>query len=101
MKAIRVLVVLLVFGVALLAAPMASACPSCNEAPNATNSDEFGSNNPRAYNHSIYFMVFMPYATLGVLTYAVYRGMKKNEEYRRAREQNAAEDTTPLAGSAI
>jgi hypothetical protein len=29
-------------------------------------------------------MVGMPYLTLGVVTFLIYRGMKKNEAYRRA-----------------
>jgi hypothetical protein len=73
-----------------LAAPAAvHACPSCAEAPAAMGGgeDEQQSiNNPKAYNLSIYIMVAVPYTCLSVLGVCVYRGMKKNEAFRRARE---------------
>jgi len=31
-------------------------------------------------------MVFTPYVTLSVVSVLIYRGMKKNEAFRRARE---------------
>ena len=34
----------------------------------------------RAYNQSIYFMVAMPYAMLGVISLLVYRGFKAAEK---------------------
>ena len=38
-----------------------------------------------AYNNSIYLMVFTPYISLAVVTFLIYRGVKKNEAFRRAR----------------
>ena len=62
------------------------ACPSCADAPAATSgaADEESSKNPAAYNHSIYVMVGVPYLTLGVVGFMIFRGMKKNEAFRRA-----------------
>jgi hypothetical protein len=73
-----------------LALPAAlRACPSCSEAPAAMGGgedDEQSINNPEAYNQSIYVMVGVPYFCLAVLGVCVYRGMKKNEAFRRAHE---------------
>jgi hypothetical protein len=41
-------------------------------------------NNAVAYNQSIYLMVGMPYLLLGGLTFLIYRGLKKNQEFYRA-----------------
>ena len=38
----------------------------------------------RAYNHSIYLMVGMPYLLLGVVGFLIYRGVKKNQAARLA-----------------
>jgi hypothetical protein len=46
--------------------------------------EEQNINNPAAYNLSIYVMVGVPYFTLAVGAFLVYRGMKKNEAFRRA-----------------
>jgi hypothetical protein len=61
------------------------ACPSCSEAPAAAGSEfEDPSNNQAAYNNSIYVMVGVPYFSLGLVTFLVYRGMKKNDAFREA-----------------
>jgi hypothetical protein len=39
---------------------------------------------PAAYNQSIYVMLTVPYLLLGVFGFLIYRGMKKNEEFRSA-----------------
>jgi hypothetical protein len=74
----------------VLAWPLgAQACPSCAEAPGAMGGgedEEQSINNPAAYNLSIYVMVGVPYTCLAVLGFLVYRGMKKNEAFRSARE---------------
>jgi hypothetical protein len=63
----------------------AHACPSCQEAPAAgTGSPEDENNNPAAYNNSIYVMVGVPYLSFGIVAFLIYRGVKKNEEFRRA-----------------
>ena len=75
---------LLALVVILTAPAVASACPSCQDAPAAKSADEEGSGNPAAYNNSIYVMVSVPYLTLAIGGFFVYRGMRKNEEFRRA-----------------
>jgi hypothetical protein len=89
---------------AVLALPCgAQACPSCAEAPGAMTGgeeEEQSINNPAAYNLSIYIMVGVPYFSLAVLAVLVYRGMKKNEAFRRAREA-MAESGLPAAGPVI
>jgi hypothetical protein len=80
----------------VLAVPgMVHACPTCKEAPGAKNSDEEGSGNAAAYNQSIYLMVSVPYITLGIGTVLVYRGIKKNEAYQRARGWSEDQTTEP------
>ena len=36
---------------------------------------------PAAYNQSIYLMVGVPYLSLGLVTFFIYRGCKKNAAY--------------------
>ncbi len=36
-----------------------------------------------AYNQSIYLMLVVPYALFGVFGFLIYRGVRKNEAYRR------------------
>jgi len=82
-KTIAVMFVLLV----LLAQPaVAPACPSCAEAPMASGGDDDDQNvnNPAAYNNSIYLMVGVPYTCLAVVAVLIYRGVKKNEQFRMA-----------------
>jgi len=38
-------------------------------------------------NQSIYLMLGVPYTVLGVVGYLIYRGVRKNEEYRRSLDQ--------------
>jgi hypothetical protein len=83
-KLLLVLLTLLV----IMAQPV-MACPSCAEAPQATSGseeEEQNINNPAAYNQSIYILVGVPYFVLAVLGILVYRGVKKNEEFRRANQ---------------
>jgi len=67
----------------------AHACPSCAEAPAAGGSEyEDPSRNQAAYNDSIYVMVGVPYFSLGLVTFLVYRGMKKNEAFRQSLKEH-------------
>jgi hypothetical protein len=55
------------------------ACPLCAEAVSASNSgsdDEETNDFPSAMNQSIYLMVGVPYATLGIVGFMIYRGRK-------------------------
>ena len=40
---------------------------------------------PAAYNSSIYLMVSVPYLSLAVVIFLIYRGLRKNAEHLRAR----------------
>jgi hypothetical protein len=64
----------------------ANACPSCADAPAAGGASEYEdpASNQAAYNNSIYVMVGVPYFSLGLFGFMVYRGMKKNEAFRQA-----------------
>ena len=46
-----------------------------------TNEDE-QTGFPAAMNQSIYIMLGVPYLTLGVVGFMIYRGVKKNDAYR-------------------
>ena len=46
-----------------------------------TNEDE-QTGFPAAMNQSIYLMLGVPYLTLGVVGFMIYRGVKKNDAYR-------------------
>jgi hypothetical protein len=88
MTSLKFLLTLLVV-LALALPATVQACPSCAEAPGAMGGgedEEQSINNPEAYNQSIYVMVGVPYFCLAVLGVCVYRGMKKNEAFRRAHE---------------
>ena len=45
----------------------------------------------RWYNRSIYLMIAMPYFLLGSVGFLIYRGVRKNHEYRQAAGRAAAE----------
>jgi hypothetical protein len=69
----------------------------------ASSGAEDVDNSPAAYNQSIYLMVAVPYASLGVFGFLIYRGYKKNELYRNrlhgtpGAADNAAAPGDPLA----
>jgi hypothetical protein len=42
-------------------------------------------------NQSIYLMLAVPYSLLAIVGFLVYRGVKKNEEYRRALDEKPLE----------
>ena len=96
MRKLNMLLALLTVGTALVLPARLLACPSCAEAPAASGAAEFEdpANNQAAYNNSIYVMVGIPYFSLGLVTFMVYRGMKKNEAFRQAQDGNFPQDLT-------
>jgi hypothetical protein len=72
----------------LLPPRTAVACPSCAEAvPQSSGAEEEDQVRlARAYNHSIYLMVGMPYFLLGTVGYLIYRRLR------------VASPATPLPG---
>ncbi len=67
------------------AAPLTvRACPLCAEAIADSNGsdDEEINNFPAAMNQSIYLMISVPYLALGIVGVCIYRGVKKNDDYR-------------------
>jgi hypothetical protein len=63
------------------------ACPLCADAianSNDKNSEEEADHFPAAMNQSIYIMLAVPYTALGVVGFLIYRGMKRNDEYRKS-----------------
>jgi hypothetical protein len=97
MKTRFTIAVVIALALAAFVPQLASACPSCADAPRATGGpDDEGNSNPAAYNHSIYVMVGVPYTCLAVIAFLVCRGMKKNEEYRRAHGWGDAPAPAPL-----
>jgi hypothetical protein len=86
MRKLKMLLALLAILSVLSVPRCVHACPACADAPAATGSEyEDPANNQAAYNNSIYVMVGVPYFSLGLFTFLVYRGMKQNEAYRNAR----------------
>jgi hypothetical protein len=49
---------------------------------------------PAAYNQSIYLMVGVPYLSLGICGFLIYRGCKMNAAYRKSLEQKRDEDSS-------
>ncbi len=61
---------------------LATACPLCKDALQANADDDVeGINFPAAMNESIYLMLGVPYTTLAILGFFVYRGMQKNAAF--------------------
>jgi hypothetical protein len=87
----------------VLSAPMAAplavrACPLCSEAianSNDKNNEEETDQFPAAMNQSIYLMLAVPYTSLAVIGFLIYRGMKRNDEYRKSLVGQAS--SLPLA----
>ena len=59
----------------------AIACPLCKEAISTPNGDDEVNNLPAAYNNSIYLMIGVPYASLGLIGFVIYRGVQKNAAF--------------------
>jgi hypothetical protein len=77
------LILVLICGALALPRPV-RACPACSEAIAASSEGDDGdvSNFPRAMNDSIYLMVSVPYITLAVVGFIIYRGCQKNTEWQ-------------------
>ena len=45
-------------------------------------------NTATAFNRSIYLMVSVPYITLAVVGFLIYRGCRKNAEYLKSIQQS-------------
>ncbi len=73
----------------LASARPASACPACQDAI-INSSDDDPMREARAYNQSIYLMVGMPYATLGIVSLLIYRGYRKAFKKALAEQQLGA-----------
>jgi hypothetical protein len=56
--------------------PAACGCPNCQDAIADSEDDSDPFRESRAYNHSIYLMVFMPYLLFGGLGVIMYRSAK-------------------------
>jgi hypothetical protein len=85
MRKLKLLFTLLALLTVLALPRWSLACPSCADAPAAAGSEyEDPRNNQAAYNNSIYVMVGVPYFSLGLFGFMVYRGMRKNEAFRQA-----------------
>lgn len=71
------------------------ACPLCKEAistPDGSSGEEEETLRlPMAYNRSIYLMIGVPYFLLGSVGFLIYRGCKKNAEFRRLLEEQRGE----------
>jgi hypothetical protein len=96
MRKLNLFLALLTVGTALALPARAHACPSCAEAPAASGTADFEdpSNNQAAYNNSIYIMVGVPYFSFGLITFMVYRGMKKNEAFRQNHDSFPSQHVT-------
>ena len=42
-------------------------------------------------NQSIYLMLGVPYTALGLVGFCIYRGVKKNDEFRKSQGQTLSE----------
>ena len=58
------------------------ACPLCKDAISTPSGDDEVNNMPRAYNNSIYLMIGVPYLALGIVGFAIYRGVQQNAAFR-------------------
>ena len=54
------------------------ACPVCSEAVSAGDGSGEVSGFPEAMNQSIMLMIAVPYTALAIMSFGVYRGLKKN-----------------------
>ena len=79
---LRSFVGLLILGLLLSLPVSAQACPLCKDAIATPSAEDEVNNLPRAYNSSIYLMIGVPYLTIGIVGFAIYRGVRQNAEYR-------------------
>ena len=101
MRSLRFLACSLALALPLLMPLGARACPLCSEAiaNSAGNDDDEQTNFPKAMNQSIYLMLAVPYTAFGIIGFCVYRGMRRNEEYRNA--QAAVQGQEPKSPEVI
>jgi hypothetical protein len=79
----------------------APACPSCQAAVDASCGEDDGAAETgnqvdyvsEAYNQNIYIMVGLPYSMLMLFGFFAYRGVKRNEDHRRAQGQSVRGST--------
>jgi len=77
---------LLVIGALFTFPASAPACPLCKDAISIPSAEDEVNNLPRAYNSSIYLMIGVPYLSLGIVGFAIYRGVRQNAEFREKTE---------------
>ena len=82
MRGPRPTLVLAIFATIFCMPLTVQACPLCTRMPFPPVRARRINNAPLAYNHSIYLMAGMPYVLLSVFSFFIYRGCKKNDEYR-------------------
>jgi hypothetical protein len=75
---LRLWIGVLVLTAALAVPATLRACPACAEAIAASADMEDVDDFPQAMNHSIYLMIAVPYTTLALGGFFVYRGLKAN-----------------------
>ena len=90
---LRMLAILFMLGAALSAPLPVSACPLCKEAISTSDDPAEVNNLPAAYNNSIYMMIAVPYLSLGLLGFGIYRGLKMNAAYFE--KLHAKDDDSP------
>ncbi len=86
MRIASILLLMVLATATFMDARPATACPLCKEAIAASDggtppTEEDVNNLPLAYNRSILFMIAVPYTSLAVIGFLIYRGVKKNQEY--------------------
>jgi len=76
--------------------PTLQACPLCKDAISSPGGgeDEEVNNAPAAYNASIYLMVGVPYLTLGVVGFFIYRGCQRNAEHQQRQDGDIGEENS-------
>ncbi len=92
---LRVLAILFVLVAVLLAPLSAWACPLCKEAISTSDDPAEVNNLPAAYNNSIYMMIAVPYLSLGLLGFGIYRGLKMNAAYFEKLQANDDDSRLP------
>ena len=98
---LSVLLVVLAF---MVVAQPVLACPACKDAVAASSDsgdpdDEAVGDSPGAYNHSIYLMIGVPYLSLTLVFFLIYRGLKKNAEYLLEPVAITSQDVAPYTGA--
>jgi hypothetical protein len=67
----------------IFCAPLAvQACPACTEMVASSTDVDDADNFAAAVNESICVMLGVPFSALFVVGFMIYRGMKKNDEFR-------------------